>query len=167
VELEPHFVLQWTYTDWDNSGLGVGMRASIPVMDNGPITTINNNIAIGFGFDWAHVDGTGCNLEFGYRIAPAGWHCGGNHFWFPIVGQWNFFFTPVVSAFGELGLAIHHSSYETGCSDPGLACNRFSNTYTEVTPAFTVGPRFTLSNTFALTLRIGIPYLTVGASFLL
>jgi len=30
-----------------------------------------------------------------------------------------------------------------------------------------VGPRFTLSNVFAITLRIGIPYLTIGGSFYL
>ena len=166
VELEPQFVVQWAYTEWNNTGLGVGLRASIPVIQNGPITTINNSLAVGFGFDWAHVGDSGCDVNFGYRTAPAGWSCSGNHFWFPLVAQWNFFFTPVVSAFGEVGLAVHHESYETKCADPGLGC-RFSDSITSVTPAFGVGPRFHLSDAFALTLRLGIPYLTIGASFLL
>src|SRR5205814_2106864 len=79
VELEPHFAVQWAYTVWDNTGIGVGLRASIPVIQNGPITTINNNLAIGFGFDWAHVDDTGCALYGGFRTAPVGWSCAGNH----------------------------------------------------------------------------------------
>jgi hypothetical protein len=168
VELEPQFVVQWAYTDWDATGIGAGLRASIPVIANGPITTINNSLAVGFGFDWAHVGDTGCALHFGgYRDAPAGWRCSGTHLWFPVVAQWNFFFTPVVSAFGELGIAVHHSSYETGCTDPGLNCGQYTNSYTNVAPMFAVGPRFALSDAFAITLRLGVPYLTIGASFLL
>lgn len=166
VELEPHFALQWAYTVWDTTGIGVGFRASIPVLQNGPISTINNNLAVGFGFDWAHIGDAGCAVNFGFRNAPAGWKCSGNQLWFPLVAQWNFFFTPVVSAFGELGLAIRHLNYETSCSDPLLGC-RFSDSTTDVTPAFGVGPRFNFSDAFAVTLRLGIPYLTVGASFLL
>jgi len=36
-----------------------------------------------------------------------------------------------------------------------------------VDPLFFVGPRFILTDSFGITLRIGWPYLSVGASFLL
>jgi hypothetical protein len=163
VELEPHFVVQWEYTDWnDSDGIGVGGRISIPVIDNGPITTINNSFAVGFGFDWVHFDDD-CYAY--YRVPrPAGYSCSANHFWIPAVAQWNFWFTPVVSAFAELGFAVHHASYDVGCP-PGGPC--YSDSYTRVRPVFLLGPRFTLSNTFAITLRIGVPYLSIGGSFYL
>jgi hypothetical protein len=165
VELEPHFVLQWDYTEWDSSdGIGVGGRVSIPVIDNGPITTINNSFAVGFGLDWTHFDDN-C---FGYYRNPniAGYSCTANHFWIPAVAQWNFWFTPVVSAFAELGFAIQHAASDVNCG-PATAPYCGSYSHTTARPVFLVGPRFTLSNSFAITLRIGVPYLTVGGSFYL
>jgi hypothetical protein len=162
VELEPHLVVQWEYTDWEDSdGIGVGGRVSIPVVDNGPITTINNSLAVGFGVDWAHFDG-GCRVAINGIVYAGGYNCDANHFWFPVVAQWNFFFTPVVSAFAELGLAVQHAGFDAGCGNG--AC---SDSYTRVRPVFLVGPRFILSDSFAITLRIGVPYLTIGGSFLL
>ena len=165
VELEPHFVVQWEYTDWNaNDGIGLGARVSIPVIENGPITTINNSFAIGVGLDWAHFDDDCYGY---YRVPrPPGYGCTANHFWIPVVAQWNFWFTPVVSAFAELGFAVQHASYDVGCASPvGDYCG--TDSYTRVRPVFLVGPRFTFSNSFALTLRIGIPYLSVGGSFYL
>lgn len=165
LELEPHFLVQWSYTDWNNSdGIGVGGRVSIPVMDNGPITTINNSLAVGIGFDWAHFDDD-CYADF--RVpTPAGYSCTANHFWVPAVAQWNFWFTPVVSAFAEVGFAIHHANLDVGCPPlGGPYC--MSDSYTRVRPVFLIGPRFTLTNTFAITLRLGIPYLSIGGSFYL
>jgi hypothetical protein len=164
VDVEPHFLVQWSDTTWDSDGIGVGARVSIPVIENGPVTTINNNFAVGIGFDWAHFDNN-CNDFYGYR-GPGGYNCIGNHFWVPAVAQWNFFFTPVVGAFAELGFAIQHANDEVVCS-PGVGGCALPVTYTKLRPVFLVGPRFILSNTFAITLRIGIPYLTIGGSFLL
>src|ERR1700742_955133 len=59
VELEPHFLAHWDEPYWGGDGIGVGLRASIPIIEDGPVTTINNSLAIGFGFDWAHFSG-GC-----------------------------------------------------------------------------------------------------------
>ncbi|HEX4334435.1 MAG TPA: hypothetical protein VH062_00900 [Polyangiaceae bacterium] len=168
VELEPHLVVQWQYADWDSDGIGIGGRVSIPVMDNGPITTINNSFAVGVGLDWAHFDDN-CNAFYGVRVRPNGFGgCTANHFWIPMVAQWNFWFTPVVSAFAELGLAIQHASYDVAC-DPGTPTGicAYSDSYTRVRPVFLVGPRFTLTNSFAITLRVGVPYLTIGGSFYL
>lgn len=168
LELEPHFVVQWAYADdWTKSdGIGVGGRVSIPVMENGPITTINNSLAVGVGLDWAHF-GDNCYAYF--RVpAPPGYSCTANHFWIPAVAQWNFWFTPLVSVFAEVGFAIQHASSDIGCA-PGAPYADICGTdsYTRVHPVFLVGPRFTLSNMFAITLRLGIPYLSIGGSFYL
>ena len=55
-ELEPHLVLDWGNHDGpgNDEGIGLGLRATIPFLDNGPISKINNNMGIGFGLDWAH-----------------------------------------------------------------------------------------------------------------
>ena len=166
VEIEPHFLVQWSYTDWNSDGIGVGGRVSIPIIDNGPVTTINNNFAIGVGFDWAHFDNN-CGRFNGIPGRPNGaYDCSGNHFWFPVVAQWNFYFTKVVGAFAELGFAIQHANNEAVCA-PGTVTCTYSDTYTSVRPVFLVGPRFILADSFAIVLRIGIPYLTIGGSFLL
>lgn len=168
VELEPHFVFQWNETFWADDGIGVGGRASIPLMKNGPIRTINNNIAIGFGLDWVHFGGDCFGYYFrGNRLAGPGWDCDGNQFHIPIVGQWNFFFTPVVSLFGELGFGISHATFDVPCVGDfvGPYCGRYSDT--DVNGFFAVGPRFTVADSIAIVLRLGVPYMSAGVSFLL
>ena len=170
VELEPHFLVQWEDTDYTTAsdGLGLGLRASIPVVDNGPVTTINNNFAIGFGLDWAHF-GNDCGYD--YRVAGVLYRasCSGDNFWLPVVAQWNFFFTPVVSAFGELGLGIRHASWNGGCNGNvnvvGFRCGDYN--YTDLNPVFAVGARFHVASSFAITLRLGFPYFSAGGSFFL
>jgi hypothetical protein len=165
VELEPHFLLQWTNTkDFDGDGLGFGGRISIPVIQNGPVPSINNNFAIGVGFDWSHISND-CG-SIGVLGLSVGIDCTANHLFFPIDAQWNFFFTPVVGAFTELGLAIQHYSENFSCT--GLCAGALgSRSDTTVAPVFDVGGRFILANSFAIVARIGIPYLSVGVSFLL
>lgn len=89
LELEPHFYVR--YGRWAN-GVGPGFRASVPLMHNGPIQTLNNNIAITFGVDVPFVLGH-AQIDI------------------PVAGQWNFHFTDVISAFGEAGLSM---SFWTG-----------------------------------------------------
>jgi hypothetical protein len=48
VELEPHGLLDWDNYWWGGTGYGLGMHAVIPFLDNGPVSTINNNMGIGF-----------------------------------------------------------------------------------------------------------------------
>lgn len=150
VELEPHALVQWD-VDPGDEGLGLGMRASIPVIDNGPVTTINNSFAIGFGLDWAWSGD--CDRRFD--------DCDAHNISIPVVAQWNFYFTPVVSAFAELGFAIVFETWDYDVAvgdddefdvDPGLY--------------FLVGPRFTFGDV-AIPIRIGWPYLSVGVSFLI
>ena len=163
AELEPHLVVQWVDEPaWDDEGLGLGLRASFPVMDNGPVTTINNSLAIGVGLDWAHFDDACAPANFDWDD-----DCSANDFWIPVVVQWNFFFSELVSAFPELGLGIQHSRWDVGI------CRRGNNVYqcddddTDVELVLWLGVRFHVADGFAITLRLGTPSLLVGASFFL
>ena len=53
VDLEPHFVLQWEYTDGNSDGIGVGGRVSIPVIDNGRLVGVVSMRDIGFALEEA------------------------------------------------------------------------------------------------------------------
>jgi hypothetical protein len=163
VELEPHLVLQWTDQPfWNDDGVGLGFRASIPVLANGPIPSINNNLAIGFGLDWAHFDGCG----------PWNGACGANSFLFPIVAQWNFFLTEWFSIFPELGLAVAHARLTWDGTVPdrcarvnGIDVCRSGASHTYFDLALWLGARFSISNHVAFTLRLGTPSILIGAAF--
>jgi hypothetical protein len=156
AEVEPHLVLQHT----DDDGVGVGLRASFPIIDNGPIRTINNSLALGVGFDWSHWDDE-CP-----RFLDD--DCDGNDFWVPLVVQWNFFFSDLISAFPEVGLALE---YETWDNDYGDLCrgNRYCDDDGDIDVEFVLwlGVRFHLARDFALTVRLGTPSILIGASFFL
>jgi len=169
AEIEPHLVLQWSNSPgWNNDGIGVGLRASIPVIDSGPVTTINNSMAVGFGLDWAHF-GDQCD-NFNFNGYAGG--CGGNDFWLPFVVQWNFYFSDLISAFPELGLALQHSSFDSvgwcGNRNNPVPCgNGNGYSHTDLEFVFWLGIRFHLADSFALTLRLGTPSVLIGASFFL
>jgi hypothetical protein len=167
-ELEPHLFVQWGDEPYySDEGLGVGIRASIPLMHNGPIKSINNSMAIGFGFDWAHF-GDGCYLPAGFRGQPliSGYDCSANDFWLPVVWQWNFFFSDLISAFFEPGLAIEHERYNgSGICVAGVPCEDFSDTDIEF--VIWLGMRFHFGDDIGLTPRLGHPALTLGPSFFL
>jgi len=164
VELQPHLVVEWNdYWGW-NDGIGVGMHAAIPVMQDGPIDTINNSLAITVGLDWAHFGG--CYWYNGnVRVANRSGNCSANDFWLPIAVQWNFYFSKLISAFPELGLGIRHGTW-----DPAVACPAGYNcggSDTGVDLVLWLGVRFHLARSFALTLKLGTPSLLLGASFFL
>ena len=167
AEIEPHLVLQWSdEPTWNDEGVGLGLRASIPLMQNGPVTTINNSLAVGFGLDWAHFDDN-C---FGPGNNNLARDCAANDFWIPVVVQWNFFFSDVVSAFPELGIGIQHTEFDgTWCVRNGNNgfCENGGGSDTDVELVLWLGVRFHLSNAFAITLRLGTPSLLLGASFFL
>jgi hypothetical protein len=83
-EAEPHALLGWR--DF-RDGPGVGFRGTIPLVFNGFVSSINNSVGIGFGFDIDPV-----------RKA--------DHFSVPIVMQWNFWLSTHWSVFGEPGGAV-------------------------------------------------------------
>jgi hypothetical protein len=159
AEIEPHLVLQHT----DNDGIGVGVRGSFPIIDNGPVTTINNSFALGIGLDWTHWEND---------CGP--WDCDGNDFWVPMVVQWNFFFSDMISAFPEVGLALEYESWDGGYYDdcrrfggPGFDCDNDDDGDLDVEFVLWLGVRFHLAREFALTVRLGTPSILIGASFFL
>jgi len=164
-ELEPHLVAQYERTPYTNGGIGLGLRASIPFVHNGPVPQINNNIGMSFGMDWVHF-GTDRWCDRG-----RGWvgfyteSCTATDLWFPVTGQWNFFLTPIISVFGEFGLAGHYTSwsYEGVCN--GVDCSNTASHFDFFEPVFWVGGRFMFSRSAGLLVRLGWPYVSVGAAF--
>jgi hypothetical protein len=153
VELEPHVVWQWTGDEAAiDDGVGLGFRASIPLIDNGPIASINNNLAISFGLDWAHFP----------ECRAYGGSCSEDDFWFPVVMQWNFFLTSAISIFPEFGLGFRDAvfDYDANCSPRGCRGSSL-----EVHPVLWFGGRFRIADTLALVLRLGTPSLQFGLSF--
>ena len=171
AELEPHLVVQWNDEPWwDDDGIGVGLRATLPILQDGPVRSINNSLGIGFGLDWAHF-GDGC-----WQAGPGGPRpntiddCSADDFWVPIVVQWNFFFSDLISAFPELGLAIEHTTWDGRWCGRGrelYLCAEGDSSDTDVELVLWLGVRFHLAERFALTLRLGTPSLLLGASFFL
>jgi hypothetical protein len=84
LEAEPHLLLGWREF---RDGPGAGFRATIPIVHNGFVSTINNSVGIGFGID---VD----PLRHADKFAV------------PVVMQWNFWLSTHWSVFGEPGVAI-------------------------------------------------------------
>jgi hypothetical protein len=149
VELEPHLILGWANIDTNdpfphrvdfnnNAGFGPGLRVSIPLLDNGFVKTVNNDIALGLGIDWAHY----------YGSADA------NVFWIPIVMQWNFHLTTLITVFGEPGAAFR---YVTAHGNGELRADG----------VLQVGAKFMFSRYMGLTLRAGYPYFSAGLTLLL
>lgn len=171
AEVEPHLFLQWDNSGWwGGEGIGLGARITIPLMHNGPIDSINNNMGIGFGFDWAHFDNA-CyvGLDGQGRRFSLGWACSNgsmNDFWLPIVWQWSFFFSELISAFFEPGLAIEHTRWDGGLCAGGTFCG-YEGSETGLEFVLWLGVRFHLSDDFALVLRLGTPSLDFGPAFLL
>lgn len=165
VELEPHLVVQWTNEPvWDDEGIGLGLRASIPVIEDGPVRSINNSLAVSFGLDWAHFDGCG-----GFNDI-----CDVNDFWIPIVAQWNFWLTRSVSLFPELGLALQYSRLDWDDAIP-RNCGRVNRVDIcdgdaddmDVELVLWFGARFLVSEGVGITVRLGVPSLLLGVSFLM
>jgi hypothetical protein len=173
VELEPHLIVEWNdYAPCTNDAFGPGFRAAIPFLDNGPVPKINNNMAIGFGLDWAHAGiNNGCGV---YRGANGVYY--GNGFtadvWsVPVVVQWNFFLLRKVSVFGEGGLVLQHRRFDNGYVGNGCVnVNGFcSGTGTDDTVDLTIsaGGRFLVSDSVGFLVRLGYPYFSAGVSILL
>lgn len=150
---------------WGGLGFGAGVRFSIPVVKNGFIPKINNNVAISFGVDWLHYSYGGC-----YYLYQGS--CGADYLFFPVALQWNFYVAKQWSVFAEPGIAIYHAFYDDYCAgfvSPQAqdACRNGLPSRTYVTPVFAVGGRWHASEKIALTLRLGYPTVDFGVSFYL
>jgi hypothetical protein len=167
VEVEPHGVWGWTHYNYaPDDGFGLGLRLSIPVTDNGFISTINNNVAISFGVDWLHYSGANCYYYwYGPRYGGPCYYVGdANYLFFPVVMQWNFFVAKQWSVFGEPGFIIWHGFFNYCSQVPiGAPCSNPSETGVDF--AFYAGGRFHFNEHVALTMRIGYPTFSLGVSF--
>ena len=166
VEAEPHLLFGWAEPPGvdvpGDSAYGIGARFSVPILD-GLVHSINDSAAIGFGGDFLHYyEGRRyagrCTR---WESAPAGTSVcvetnadGGyaNMLMFPVVFQWNFWLTDVISVFGEPGLAL------TWDKNQGLDFSPL---------VIWGGARFQVADSVAITLRLGMPTVSAGASFLL
>ena len=175
VDLEPHLALGLDDTYYyGGTGYGLGARVTIPFLRNGPISTINNDMGIGFGLDWL-TRGNGCNNGYYYGRGPAYYNyngCSAYSLYVPVVLQWNFYLTDIITVYGEpgLGIRISHASWSypgpyLGCPN-GMVCEG-SDTSTSPIPIIAGGAKFMFGRTIGLNVRLGYPYFTVGASFLL
>jgi hypothetical protein len=160
VEVEPHVLFFAWDSGWNNyydyngsSGVGLGGRVSIPIVENGFIPKINNSVAISFGLDWIHYDGCW------YRG-----NCSANFIDFPVVMQWNFYVAQRWSVFGEPGLILYHGMYESCPYNAPYTCPSQPD-QTGIEPALYLGGRFHVSDTVALTMRVGFPSFSFGVSF--
>jgi hypothetical protein len=144
------------------TGLGAGFRGTIELVKNGFIPKLNNSVGIGFGIDYVRYDGWQGPRGVCERFVPGPSgvpicvrasssidHV--NYFFLPVVMQWNFWLHRQWSVFGEPGVALYFE-------DGHLGFDPFT---------LMLGGRFHVSERVALTLRIGYPTFTFGASFLL
>jgi hypothetical protein len=170
VELEPHL----TYGPYDppgehrGEGLGLGFRATIPVLQNGFISKINNSVGISFGVDWMHYWGNERDIGYCSRWATGpgntrictrvGEEVGGDstYLLFPVAMQWNFWLADKFSAFGEPGLSLYWEKGEFQ-----------DNWRMGATPLLQVGGRWHFLPNTTLTFRLGYPNITLGLSMLL
>jgi hypothetical protein len=157
VELEPRLDFNPNSVfSYGGTGIGAGVRASIPVMSPGFIPSINDSVAVTFGLDLMSYSGYyyyGPCDRFGCPYYDAG------HFWalyFPLAAQWNFWLTDKWSVFGELGLAFRHAFWSDAYCDPRYySCGSRDDLYLEIAG----GGRYKFSDKFGLTMRLGHPIL--------
>lgn len=145
----------------DDPGFGVGFRGTLELAPDGFIRPVNDSVGVGFGgelmrYDRKDARGTCDHFESGpngTRVCTevSGSGTSANYFIFPLVMQWNFWLTRTWSVFGEPGLALF-------VHDEDVDLAPF---------VFYAGGRYQLSSTVALTLRVGHPTFSFGASFLL
>jgi hypothetical protein len=143
VELEPHALLDILGED----DFGIGGRATFVIVDPGFVSSINNSVGIGFGFDWMDGDDH-CHPGYCHDV---------DQLTLPLVMQWNFWFTPQWSAFGEPGLALRYHDDDVFDHDGHF----------DIDPALFVGGRFNFNDKISLTMRLGTPAFSLGVSFFL
>lgn len=164
VDLEPHAVFGWDDNYYGGSAFGLGIRATIPFLRNGPISTINNDMGIGFGLDW--VTTGSCNRNYYYQPNNGYYDCSAYAIYVPIVLQWNFYITDIITVYGEPGFAIRYAHVSATLPYQNLPRD-YSYGYTDPILVMSGGAKFMFGKTVGLNVRVGYPYFTVGASFLL
>jgi hypothetical protein len=149
VELELHGIARWQdRVAYNGLGTGVGLRLGIPIIRNGFISRLNNQVAINFGADlffWPYYNSY-VNLVI------------------PVTLQWSFYLAGIFSFFAEAGVGLEW--FPNG--DPGHV-GWWGTPWLGFWPGLAVGCRFHFGGNArfpALTLRAGFPSgFNVGVSF--
>ena len=149
-EIEPHLLFRGLLLPESDNGFGLGVRATIPIVENGFVSSINNSVGIGFGLDWLAYRGAGLN-----------------QFIVPVVMQWNFFLTKSWSVFAEPGVAFN--VFTESCDDYRF---RDEGRYRDyrcrrnfVEPHIGIGARWHFKPEVTLTMRLANNYIGVGISW--
>jgi hypothetical protein len=151
VEIEPHFTFGPDNV-YGNSGVGAGLRVSIPVVSS-LLVHVPDNLAVSFGGDLIHYD----NCYFGSE-------CGANYLLLPVAAQWNVFVARRVSLFAEGGVFLYKGFFNQCGPDDGPGCVEPSDF--GILPTLAVGARLHMGDNVSFTARIGYPTITLGLSFL-
>jgi hypothetical protein len=163
VEIDAHVLLQYGDRLTGHQGIGLGARAMVPFVHNGPVPQINNDIGISFGADLAFFGGDEECRRRGVSFYAS--DCSAFNLWFPAAAEWNFYLTPVVSVFIDLGLALQYQSWSFEGLCNNAPCNDHESNLDVEFVSF-VGGRFRIFGDRAgLIVRLGWPYVSVGASF--
>lgn len=162
-EAEPHLVFGPGLPPGPGrgSGAGVGFRGSFVVAPDGIIDAFPDSVAIGLGVDLLRYRSFGPPHGACVRrvSAPAGTNvcvevdgpgAARTYLLLPIVVQWNIWLTPRWAVFGEPGLAFYATRGGAGAA-----------------PTLSLGGRLRILDNLAVTLRLGWPTVTIGASFFL
>jgi hypothetical protein len=150
IEVEPHLSFGADNV-YGNGGFGAGARVGIPLAA-GHIGSVPQNLAIDFGGDLLH-----------YEDCYYGAHCGANYLLVPVAAQWNVFVARPASVFLEGG-AFFYTGWFDHCAPGDAGCHAPSDA--GLLPTFALGGRLHVSDSVALTLRLGYPTTTFGVSFL-
>lgn len=162
-ELEPHALLGAFEPPGDGrgTGLGLGARGTVDLLKDGFLPKLNDSVGIGFGLDFVRYGGNEQPRGYCTRFAtgPTGVpvcvettsaYGRRSYFYLPVVMQWNFWLHRKWSAFGEPGFLLYFS-------DGDLRFTPF---------VVFLGGRYHFTDSVALTLRLGYPTISLGASFL-
>jgi hypothetical protein len=137
---------------YGDTGLGAGLRISLPLVAGWLGRNVSDNLAISFGAD-----------VLNYQNCYYANQCGATYLVLPVAAQWNVFFARRVSVFGEGGVFLYRGFYE-GCGPGSGDCNTPANF--GVLPTLALGVRVRIARDVALLARLGYPTSTIGVSFL-
>jgi hypothetical protein len=146
-------------------GIGLGLRGTVELVDNGFVQTINNTVGLGVGVDYVHhgIDEARrtCLRTQADPLDPQDEVClefregeSVDYLVIPIVMQWNFWLSEQWSVFGEPGGMLY--LLDDGSDDADL----------QVDVSAYAGGRWHFAEFGALTMRLGYPAFSVGVSFL-
>jgi len=157
VEIEAHFGA-FSYESPYGAGFpGGGARITVPVWTNGPIRSIDDEIAFGVGLD----------VHYYGAYKPGGTEAidraATTVVYVPLAVQWGFWLGKLVSIYVEPQLIYRYALYNEACTTPGIVCTPG----TTILPGGQAGIRFRLFDHFAIVVRAGYPQVaSIGLSWL-